>query len=85
LGSEEAEEFRKLLIKNPELIQEVNRLQEVLGLLPYALPQVSPPQHLRSAIVEAVNTPIRPIQSEKLPLQRGVGLLAVLPQYLPLL
>ncbi len=67
LGSEEAEEFRKLLIKNPELIQEVNRLQEVLGLLPYALPQVSPPQHLRSAIVEAVKTPVKTNPIRKLP------------------
>lgn len=67
LCSEEAEEFRKLLTENPEIIQEVNRLQEVLGLLPYALPQISPPQHLRSAIVEAVNTPLKTNPIRKLP------------------
>lgn len=59
LCSEEAEEFIKLLTENPEVIQEVNRLQEVLGLIPYALPEVVPPQHLRSAIVEAVQAPVK--------------------------
>lgn len=58
LCSEEAEEFKQLLAEKPELIQEVNQLQEVLGLLPYALPEIRPPQHLRSAIVEAVNAPV---------------------------
>lgn len=67
LCSEEAEEFSKLLTENPEIIQEVNRLQEVLGLLPYALPQVSPLHHLRSAIVEAVNTPVKTNPIRKLP------------------
>ncbi len=57
LCSEEAEEFRKLLIQKPQLITEINQLQEVLELLPYALPEVAPPPHLRSAIVEAVNIP----------------------------
>jgi len=57
LCSEEAEVFRKLLIENPQLIQEVSQLQEVLGLLPYALPEVVPPKYLRSAIVEAVHVP----------------------------
>lgn len=67
LCSEEAEEFSKLLTEKPEIIQEVNRLQEVLGLLPYALPQVSPPYYLRSAIVEAVNTPVKTNPIRKLP------------------
>ena len=58
LCSEEAEEFKQLLAEKPELIQQVNQLQEVLGLLPYALPEIRPPQHLRSVIVEAVNTPV---------------------------
>lgn len=60
LCPEEAEEFRRLLAENPEVIREVDQLQEVLGLLPYALPEVAPPQHLRSAIVEAVNAPVQP-------------------------
>lgn len=66
LCSEEAEEFIKLLTENPEIIQEVNRLQEVLGLIPYALPEVAPPQHLRSAIVEAVQAPVKSNPTQKL-------------------
>lgn len=58
LCSEEAEEFKQLLAEQPELFQQVNQLQEVLGLLPYALPEITPPQHLRSAIVEAVHNPV---------------------------
>lgn len=58
LCSEEAEEFKQLLAEKPELIQQVNQLQEVLGLLPYALPKIRPPQHLRSVIVEAVYDPV---------------------------
>lgn len=65
LCSEEAEEFIKLLTENPEVIQEVNQLQEVLGLIPYALPEVAPPQHLRSAIVEAVHTPVNSSPTRK--------------------
>ena len=53
LSSEEAEEMRQLLAEHPELNTQVDRLQEVLQLMPYALPEVTPPQHLRSAILEA--------------------------------
>ncbi len=53
LSSEEAEELRQLLAEPPELSTQVHRLQEVLQLMPYALPEVTPPQHLRSAIVAA--------------------------------
>ncbi|MBW4638469.1 MAG: anti-sigma factor [Gloeocapsa sp. UFS-A4-WI-NPMV-4B04] len=65
LCSEEAEEFKHLLAEKPELIQQVNQLQEVLGLLPYALPEIRPPQHLRLAIVEAVNDPVNPKLARK--------------------
>jgi hypothetical protein len=34
-------------------------LQEVLELMPYALPEVNPPQHLRSAILEAADVSIK--------------------------
>ncbi len=55
LSSEEAEEFRQLLAAHPELSTEITLLQEVLGLMPYALPQVAPPQHIRVAVLEAVD------------------------------
>ena len=53
LSPEEAEEFRPLLAKNPQLATQVNLWQEALELLPYALPEVEPPPHLRSAILSA--------------------------------
>lgn len=53
LCPQEFEEFRQLLAENPQLNQEVEQWQEVLGLLPYAQAQV-PPKHLHSAILNAV-------------------------------
>ena len=52
LSSQEAEELKQLMKEQPELAQEVARLQEVLEFIPLALPDVAPPQHLRSAILE---------------------------------
>ncbi len=57
LSSEEAEELRQVLTERPELSTEVHRLQEVLELMPYALPEVAPPQHLREAILAQVAPP----------------------------
>jgi anti-sigma-K factor RskA len=58
LSPEEAEQLMQLLAERPELRTEVHRLQEVLELMPYALPEVTPPQSLRSAIIEAATTEI---------------------------
>ena len=55
LSSEEAEELRRVLKENPELATEVRRLQEVLEVMPYALPDIAPPPHLYSAILEAAS------------------------------
>lgn len=55
LSPEEAEEFRQLIAGNPQLETEVKHLQEVLELLPYALPEVEPPPQLRSAVLTAAN------------------------------
>ncbi|MEG4319975.1 MULTISPECIES: anti-sigma factor [unclassified Microcoleus] len=55
LSSEEAEELRQLLKENPELATEVASLQEVLEVMPYALPDIEPPPHLYSAILEAAS------------------------------
>ncbi|MBV8887305.1 MAG: anti-sigma factor [Chroococcidiopsidaceae cyanobacterium CP_BM_RX_35] len=59
LSPEEAEELRQILAAHPELNTEVYHLQEVLELLPYALPEVALPSHLRSALLEAVNAPVK--------------------------
>lgn len=53
LTPEEAEEFNRLLENNPNLTAQVEHLQETLNVLPYALPEVEPPPHLRQAILEA--------------------------------
>lgn len=52
LAPEEAEQFQQLLKSNPELAAEVDSLQEVLGLMPYALPEAAPPQSVRLSILE---------------------------------
>lgn len=53
LTSEEVAEVNKLLEQNPELIAEVNNLQETLALLPFALPENEPPADLGSQILQA--------------------------------
>ncbi|MEG4573653.1 anti-sigma factor [Microcoleus sp. N3A4] len=55
LSSSEAEELRQVMKENPELATEVRRLQEVLEVMPYALPDLAPPPHLYSAILEAAS------------------------------
>lgn len=59
LSSEEAEELRLLFAQHPELRTEVDRLQEVLELMPYALNEVTPPPGLRSVIIEAASAETR--------------------------
>ncbi len=53
LTSEEAAEVKKLLDNHPELIAEVNDLQETLALLPFALPETKLPKTLSSQILQA--------------------------------
>lgn len=52
LSSEEAEEFTQLLTEHPELEIEVQRLQEILEVMPYALPEIAPPPTLRQSILD---------------------------------
>lgn len=49
-------EFQLLLATRPDLLAEVNRLQEALALLPYALPELSPSPSLRLAVLQAIST-----------------------------
>lgn len=67
LSSEEAEQLRQILRENPELLAKVYSLQEVLGLIPYALSLEEPPSHLRSKIFDAasvnVDARLKPKQS----------------------
>jgi anti-sigma-K factor RskA len=67
LSREEAEEVRQLLKQHPELTAKIDQLQEVLELMPYALPEVTTPPHLRETILQAANTKvnINPAQKQK--------------------
>jgi len=56
LSPEEAEELTRLLTENPELATEVTYLQEVLEVMPYALPNIAPPPHLYSAILKVATS-----------------------------
>jgi anti-sigma-K factor RskA len=56
LSSEEAEQLHHLLTNHPELLSEVDQLREVLSTLPYGLPESSPPEALRSTLLEAIET-----------------------------
>ena len=60
LDSEETRQFEQQLRDNAALQAEVSSLQTTLALLPQALPQQSPPAHLRQKILSAYSatTPI---------------------------
>lgn len=51
LSSEEAEWLQRLVTENPDLTSEVDQFQEVLALMPYALPEPEPPSRLRETIL----------------------------------
>ncbi|AHJ28709.1 anti-sigma factor [Nodularia spumigena CS-584] len=53
LTPEEVAKVNQLLETRPELKVEVNRLQNSLALLPWALPETSPPKSLGSKILQA--------------------------------
>jgi anti-sigma-K factor RskA len=61
LSSEEAESLQRLLTENPELASEGNQLQEVLALMPYALPEPSPSPRLRDTILSQAQADKNPV------------------------
>ena len=56
LSAQDAKTVEHLLIADPELQNDILRLQEILALLPYSLPQPTPPPALRSTILAAAQT-----------------------------
>ncbi|MCL1469908.1 anti-sigma factor [Argonema antarcticum] len=79
LSSEEAEQLQRLLAEHPEQAKELNSLQEVLELMPYALPEVTLPQHLRQSILEEANVEIKqesPRKQFSLPWRQMAGSIA---------
>lgn len=74
LSPEEAEELRQLVAEHPELNAEVHELQQVLELMPYALPEATPPPHQRENILKVVeaensNTSLPQQNIKKFPLR----------------
>ncbi len=65
LTSEEAEELKQLLAAHPEINTQIERLQGILELMPYALPEVEPPLHLRTAILQTVDAAIQQQRTPK--------------------
>jgi anti-sigma-K factor RskA len=57
LSPEEVRAFEQLLQENPALTSKMTELQELMGLVAYAAPQVSVPKHLRSKVLEAAQNP----------------------------
>ena len=55
LTLEEVVRVNQHLASHPELAEEVSRLQATLALLPLSLPETSPPQRLRSQILQAAS------------------------------
>ncbi|MFH7030849.1 MAG: anti-sigma factor domain-containing protein [Heteroscytonema crispum UTEX LB 1556] len=56
LTPEEVVEVNQYLAAYPELASEVSSLQATLALLPLTLPETSPPQNLRSQILQAAES-----------------------------
>lgn len=80
LSAEEAAEFEQMLATHPALAQSVTQLQEILDELPWGLPTVEPPQHLRSTVLAATSAPAAPAQARRhrLPWQILTACLAIL-------
>ncbi|HEY9807189.1 MAG TPA: anti-sigma factor [Candidatus Obscuribacterales bacterium] len=57
LSPEEIEVVERLLVERPQLKIEAARLQKVMALLPYALPEVQPPSQLRDRLLAAATQP----------------------------
>lgn len=54
LSVEDAEQFERYLLDRPELLEEVHSYQQTASLLAYAPPRVSPPDRLRSQIMDSI-------------------------------
>ena len=57
LSDEEADEFARLIVENPELRSEVTRLEKMVNLMLNELPMMEPPTHLRDRVLAEVEMP----------------------------
>ncbi|MBT9312432.1 anti-sigma factor domain-containing protein [Leptothoe kymatousa] len=51
LSAAEADEFARLMVENPELRSEVDRLEKTVGLMLNELPMMAPPSSLRDTVL----------------------------------
>ncbi len=65
LSSEERQLFKTQLELHPELAEEVRHLQDVLGAMPYGLPETPPPPGLRDRILVAAMTEAAMTETER--------------------
>ncbi|HEY9907879.1 MAG TPA: anti-sigma factor [Thermosynechococcaceae cyanobacterium] len=66
LSPEEAETLQQQLAENPSLAAEVQQLQRVLEVMPYALPSATPSDRLRAQVLVAAQpTPIAPTRNRQ--------------------
>jgi anti-sigma-K factor RskA len=65
LDPTETEAFVQMLEEYPELKAEVAKRQAAFALLPYALPEVAPPPHVRSQILAAAQETRSPDRSRR--------------------
>ncbi len=71
LSSEERQVFKTQLELHPELAEEVRHLQDVLGAMPYGLPETPPPAGLRDRILVAAMTETETDMSDDFGAQQG--------------
>ncbi|MEM7065083.1 MAG: anti-sigma factor [Cyanobacteria bacterium P01_B01_bin.77] len=57
LSAEEADEFARLVVTNPELQAEVSRLEKTIGLVLGELPLMAPPPGLRDTVLAGIDSP----------------------------
>ncbi|MEM6252360.1 MAG: anti-sigma factor [Cyanobacteria bacterium P01_D01_bin.156] len=57
LSAEEADEFARLMVENPELRSEVEGLEKTVGLMLDELPMLEPPSHLRASVLAGLEGP----------------------------
>ncbi|MBE9067449.1 anti-sigma factor [Leptolyngbya cf. ectocarpi LEGE 11479] len=58
LSDEEADEFARLVVTNPELQAEVSRLEKTIGLVLGEFPLMEPPPRLRDAVLMGIDSPV---------------------------
>lgn len=78
LSAEETTEFEQYLLDNPDLSQQLEKLEEVMGLMAYSVPEINPPDYLLDKILEQVqvSSPAVTIKPKKQIFWRKIAIIA---------